>query len=144
MKKTEEIKLTIKDLEELWNKHAQANKEEREEMWKNETEENKLLLGVLRNSKCTYYKVITNKLIVDDVWAKDIETLNYGFRHYNIKEFILKDESTQAMKVLIKFLELGWEVVGTEDWAIDEKINYTEHTRYYVPQTGIVLRKKQI
>ena len=143
MKKVEKKELTIKDLEELWNKHANASEEEKKELWKNEGEDNKIMLSVLRNTKLTSYKVITDKLVVDDIWAKDVEMLNYGLRKYNIKEFIFKDTSTQAMEILIRFLNFGWEVSGTEDWAIEEKMNYTEHKRYYEPKVGIVLKKKE-
>lgn len=144
MKKVENKELTIKDLEELWNKHASADEETRKEMWKNEDNTHKLLLGQLRNTKNTFFKVITDKIVVDDIWATEVDELSWGLKHYNINEFILKQKSSQAMDILIRFLELGWEVAGTEDWAIEEKHNFTEHKRFYEPQTGIVIRKKRV
>lgn len=144
MKKVEKKELTIKDLHELWNKHAQASKEEKEEMWKNETDYNKIMLCCIRNVKATHYKVITDKLVVDDLWEEEINLLTYGLKYYNINEFIYKHTGSIAMEIIIKLLQSGWEIIGTEDWAIEEKHNYAENKRYYVPQTGIVFRKKEV
>lgn len=143
MKKAECKQLTIKDLEELYNKHITANSDEQKELWKNTEEFNKLALNVLRESKCTNYKIITNNLIVDDIWAKDVDNLNYAFKVYDIKEFVFKDTSTEAMKILIRFLELGWHVEGTQDWGLEERYEFKDgnNKRYYEPLTGILLKK---
>ena len=82
-------------------------------------------------------------MVVDDIWAREVEIINYGFKKYDIKEFILKDRSTQAMDILITFIRLGWEVVGVEDWAINEKYDWTKKERYYEPYCGIVLKRKE-
>ena len=142
MRKVEKKQLTINDLLELWNKHLQASDDEQKELWKNEIEYNKIMLRVLRNTKTTNYKVITDKLVVDNIWVDEIDFLTYGLKHYNINEFIFIDTSSQATKIIIKLLELGWKVEGVEDWALYERHNYTENKRYYEPLEGIVFRKE--
>lgn len=146
MKKLECKQLTIKDLEELYEKHLKATSDEKKELWKNESEDNKIMLRMLENSNCCYCKVITNKLIVDDIWEKDVDILNNGLKIYDIKEFLFKDKSTQAVDIIIRLIELGWEVVGKEDWGLDERFEFKDGKtkRYYEPRIGLVIRRKEV